>query len=291
MLKCSPKSSIGKAKSKVHDSHMPNLARYTNPRTLHSLYSMVPNALCSQATASRVAASVRVNDQVEPPRVWNCNKPKKTENNPYNVYSKQRNKLSGKSGSKTSIRRWVHPPYPVYRSKDGDGKKREGSHNYESFYVPYEQDDTTIANHVAVNPRTEKEEPAEEPRSRSFKRLQTAGVRYALKIAEMGSLIEEVKSRTMAANDGEPKSVKNAPLLLPPSQFAEDPIESGKRFVLLRSRTAMRFSTLDCDKLLHKYACHLPFVQDPSKPDVKRPKLNRLSCRPPCEEELKGIHA
>ncbi|XP_039228881.1 uncharacterized protein LOC120321164 [Drosophila yakuba] len=271
MLKFSPKNSISKAKSRARDSHMPNLAEYTNPRTLRSLYSMLPNALSSQAAASRVAAltsSARVNEQVEPPRVWNCNKPKKTATNPYNVYSKQRNKLSAKSGSKTSIRRWVHPPYPVHRPKE-NGKKRERSLNYESFYVPYEQDDTTIGNQAAVNPRTENKEPAEEPPSRSFKRLQTAGVRYALKIAEMASLIEVVKSHPKAANDD-----NNVPLLLPPSEFAEDPIESGKRFVLLRSRTEMRFSTLGCDELLYKYACHLPFVQDPSKPDVKRPKMN-----------------
>ncbi|XP_026838742.1 uncharacterized protein LOC113564627 [Drosophila erecta] len=262
MLKFSPKSSISKAKSRARDGHVPSVARYTNSRNLRSLYSMVP-----ASKAATLTSSATVIGAAEPSRVWNCNKPKKTANNPYNVYSKQRKKLSSNEGSQLTIREWVHPPNPVNRLKE-DNKKRDRSNNYEFFYVPYDQEDPTS---------TQKNELSEETRSRSFQRLPTAGVRYALKIAKMASLIEEVKSRPMADNDGELKYVENGPLLLPPPQFAENPVESGKRFLLLRSRTEVRFSNFDCDKLLYKYACLLPFVRDPSQPGVRRPKMKLLS--------------
>lgn len=261
-----------KAKARARDSHTPNVAVYTNVQTLRSVYSMVSQAAGRKAAAAAATSipMAQVKDHEEPSRVWNCNKPKKKEYKTYNVYSKQADKLSGEEGSKMGIRQWVHPPYPVHRER----KKRDGPGNYESFYVPYEQEDGIM---VKDNPWTETKELAVNLRSRSFKRLPTAGERYALNITKMASLIEKVKSHPN--HDIASKAAKQmCPLLPPPPQFAEDPIDSGRRFALLRSRTELCFSILDCDDLLYKYACHLPFVRDPLQPDAVRPKMKRLSC-------------
>ncbi|XP_033169516.1 uncharacterized protein LOC117146962 [Drosophila mauritiana] len=264
----------GKGKARARDSHTPNVAVYTNARTLRSVYSMVSQAAGRRAAATAAAAAssiptAQVNDHGKPSRVWNSNKPKKMACKTYNVYSKKADKLSGEDQSKLGIRQWLHPPYPVHRER----RKRVGSRNYESFYVPYEQEDAIV---VKGNPSTETKEQAAQPRSRSFQRLPTAGERYALNITKMASLIEKVKSHP--DDDGVAKAAKKWPLLPPPPQFAEDPIDSGQRFALLRSQTVLCFSTLGCDELLYKYACHLPFVRNPLQPDVVRPKMKRLPC-------------
>ncbi|XP_070074303.1 uncharacterized protein [Drosophila takahashii] len=294
MPKFSPKRFINEAKSCVRNSRTPNIAKYTNSRTLQSVYSQLPGAMASQRGASD-AAPAKVLDQVVQgtARVWNCNKPKlaKPANKTYNVYAKQQiSSSAGKDRSKASSKSWVHPPYPVRRPKE-ERNRRERQRNYESFYVPFDQDDRSEVDEpmaqsffvplddnrqrTKLDISTESLAIGAKRRSpwteedKKFQRLRPAGERFVLKTAEMVSLIAEAKLRQKEA----------MPLLPPPPQFAEDPKESRKRLLLQRSRTETLFSTLDCDQSLYKYACHLPFVRDPANPDGKRPRLRRFSSK------------
>ncbi|XP_050740835.1 uncharacterized protein LOC127010624 [Drosophila biarmipes] len=289
-------------------THTPSIARYTNSRALRSVYGQLPNALASQRAGGRGGAGeagagtgAGAAPAQEPPRVWNCNKPKpkaKPANRTYGVYAKRHANSVGKEASKMGLRQWAHPPYPVQRAKEERHRQGERARRYDAFYVPFEPPESPAqAFFVPLNDNREMPQPRRlrtkaetmpaeaddqgEPRYRSFQRLLPAGERYALKTAEMASLIAEAKGRLRLLRASEPMEVDGdvdeEPLLPPPPQFAEDPTESSKRLMLQRSRTEILFSTIDCDETLYKYACHLPFVRDPGNPGASRPRMPRFS--------------
>jgi len=284
----------------ARNSHTPNIARYTNSRALRSVYSQLPGAVggqragggASEAGASTAPATTA--PESPPPRVWNCNKPKvaKPANRTYNVYAKRQTNSMGKEGSKMSIRQWAHPPYPVHRSKEQRNRQKERPRNFEAFYVPFEPLESLNQsffvplddNREMPQPRRQRikaeirpaeAEAQEERRNNSFQRLLPAGERYALKTAEMASLIVKAKSRQRMLKASEETEVDDGPLLPPPPQFAEDSSESSKRLMLQRSRTETLFSTFDCDEMLYKYACRLPYIRDPANPNGTRPRMPR----------------
>ncbi|XP_017045798.1 uncharacterized protein LOC108091212 [Drosophila ficusphila] len=318
MPKFSPKRFISEVKPSARGDHTPNIAGFTNSRTLRSVYSA--NEMGSTTLRTKGIGG-------QPPRVWNSNKPRvaKVANKTYKVYAKQQTPLASKEGSRTIIRQWVDPPYPVPRPKK-ERNQYGGPPNYESFYVPFGQDKSSKAagssNKAFFVPlednrelpqlrlhqkhkqkvlaevdaqwrRTEEEKMARklcnlgfqtEPHCRAFQRLRPAGERFAGKIGEMVNLIAEVKSRRQKADAQ--MSVENVPLLPPPPQFAEDAKESRKRLLFQRSRTETLFSTLDCDSSQYKYACRLPYVRDPAHPDVIRPRLSRFSSTCPKSRKI-----
>ncbi|XP_016971886.1 uncharacterized protein LOC108039389 [Drosophila rhopaloa] len=138
----------------ARESHTPNIGRYTNSRTLQSVYSKLPPVMGGQRGASEVFVAGAMSARVkgvhlgahDPVRVWNCNKPKmaKPANKTYNVYAKQKTSSVGKDAPKAIVKRWVHPPTPDHRPKE-DKNKGGRPCNYESFYVPFEQDGSAKA--------------------------------------------------------------------------------------------------------------------------------------------------
>ncbi|XP_037724139.1 uncharacterized protein LOC119556225 [Drosophila subpulchrella] len=272
----------------ARNSHTPNIARYTNSRALRSVYCQLPGAVGGQraggASEAGVATAPATTAQEQPttpppppaPRVWNCNKPKvaKPANRTYNVYAKRQANSMGKERSKMSIRQWAHPPYPVHRSKEERNRQKERPRNFDAFFVPFEPlKSLSQSFFVPLDDNREMPQPRrqrtkeeilsaeaavqEEPPSRSFQRLLPAGERYALKIAEMASLVAKAKCHQRILKASE-----------------EMEVDDG-RLMLQRSRTETLFSTFDCDELLYKYACHLPYVRDPANPNGTRPRLPR----------------
>ncbi|XP_017076988.1 kinesin-like protein Klp10A isoform X1 [Drosophila eugracilis] len=291
---------VNEPKSKVRDSSKLNIAKYTNTsRTLKTVYSRQAGIVGNQGklntagtkTKTTAALPGKVNDRPmpTPPRVWNCNKPKvaKPANKTFNVYAKKKSSLPGKEGpaSKMITKPGVNPPMrPKEQMKEREMPIEEEDNIdkfnpvCQAFFVSLDNNNEEVSKPKIMNNKAFDDDYKKsgnlvlckdrmKPKWISFKRLLPAGERY-----EMVKLIKEVRMYRESQTAGQ-GIMECEPLVPPPPQFAEDPKESAKRFRIERSRTVMLFPNINCDELVYKYACRLPFVQDPENPDVKPPQM------------------
>ncbi|KAH8289195.1 hypothetical protein KR054_001509, partial [Drosophila jambulina] len=227
-------------KATSEQRRVPAAARYTSGRALLSAYCPKPSTF-GDGKGSLAGGSVKVAAKAPLPRVWSCNKPKILKS--FNVYAKQASRPISKE-VKSSVRRWVDPPYPVDRPKTE--KQSEGPRNYDTLYVPL--DDSS---------------KEEQQSFRKFPCLLPAGERHSLKVqannSEMAKLIAEVMEIRQKL------CLEYEPPLPPPPQFAGE----FQPLPLVRSRTFTYFSV--CEEAashpkLHEYVRRLPRASTPITP-------------------------
>ncbi|KAH8304316.1 hypothetical protein KR059_006323, partial [Drosophila kikkawai] len=258
-------------------------ARYTSGRALHSAYCPKPGPV-GGGKEPLAGGPVKVAPKTPLPRVWNCNKPKILKS--FNVYGKQALQPTGKAAKTTTVRRWVNPPYPVDRPKTKN--RGDGPRNYDTLYVPLDDDDRVNATaqipqpalgniskaveakrrQVYINRWTQLEAnqevlKEEQPPFRQFPCLLPAGERHSLKVQtsndDMVKLIAEVREIRQQLCIG------SEPPLPPPPQFAGE--FQPPPPPLVRSRTQTYFSICDCPHpKLYEYVRRLPHASTPFTP-------------------------
>ncbi|KAH8258939.1 hypothetical protein KR038_009844 [Drosophila bunnanda] len=238
--------------------------RYTSVRALYSAYCPKPIAVAvGVGKGALTGGPVKGAAKAPLPHLCNCNTPKILKN--FNVYAKQTQIIA--KASKTTVRRWVNPPYPVHRLKKKN--QSSGPRNYDTFYVPLDNDSqcSDSSNASAETPypgqrpniskavdakrrkiyisRWTQLEPnqevlkEEQPPFTKFPCLLPAGERHSLKVQinkiEMVKLIAEVKEIRQQLGLG-----YESPLPSPPQNGEFQPLP------LMRSRTRTCFSICDC---------------------------------------------
>ncbi|XP_020805001.1 uncharacterized protein LOC110181557 [Drosophila serrata] len=247
---------------------VPAALRYTSGRVLHSVYCPKPIAVRA-GKGTLTEGSVKGAGKASLPRLRNCNMPKILKT--FDVYAKLSSQTIGKA-SKTTDRRWVNPPYPLYRPKTKN--RSEGPCNYATFYVPLDDDgqcsDSNNFNagnakaveakrrQIYINRWTQLEAnqevlKEEQPPFMKFPCLLPAGERHSLKVEtnndEMIKLIVEMKEIRRQLGIGYDSPLPSAP------QFDEEQQPPP----LMRSRTRTYFSIYDCPHpKLYEYIRRLP---------------------------------